>query len=198
MLASVACVFAATMIEIASFDASSGQRADAAIVLGAASWGLTPSPVFRERIRQAVSLYRSGQVRKIIFTGGRRLDTDSYEAEVGRSTAISLGAAPSDILVETCSRSTEENLERAFAVGKDNGLTSYLIVSDPLHLRRAQAIADALGMTAAPSATTTSRIQSVPVKLRFVLREAYFLVRRRLHFDPSPAKRLVDRDRCGA
>ena len=90
MLASVACVFAATMIEIASFDASSGQRADAAIVLGAASWGLTPSPVFRERIRQAVSLYRSGQVRKIIFTGGRRLDTDSYEAEVGRS-AMSAG-----------------------------------------------------------------------------------------------------------
>ena len=44
-------------------------QGDAAIVLGAAVWGNEVSPVFRERINHAIDLYRSGKVRKIIFTG---------------------------------------------------------------------------------------------------------------------------------
>ncbi|MFZ0548892.1 MAG: ElyC/SanA/YdcF family protein, partial [Candidatus Promineifilaceae bacterium] len=46
------------------------QEADAAIVLGAAVFGTRPSPVLRERINHAVSLYEAGYVDKIIFTGG--------------------------------------------------------------------------------------------------------------------------------
>lgn len=43
--------------------------ADAAIVLGAAVWGDRPSPVFRERIRHAVALYKQGKVERIILRG---------------------------------------------------------------------------------------------------------------------------------
>ncbi|WP_412675008.1 hypothetical protein [Aneurinibacillus aneurinilyticus] len=42
------------------------QAADAAIVLGAAVWNERPSPVFRERIRHAVALYKQGKVKFII------------------------------------------------------------------------------------------------------------------------------------
>lgn len=45
-------------------------HADAAVVLGAAAWDKRPSPVFRERINHAITLYQSHRVGKIIFTGG--------------------------------------------------------------------------------------------------------------------------------
>ncbi|MGF6354254.1 vancomycin permeability regulator SanA [Paenibacillus sp. 4624] len=49
---------------------SSPRASDAAIVLGAAVQGDIPSPVFRERIEQAIRLYKVGTVRNLIFTGG--------------------------------------------------------------------------------------------------------------------------------
>ena len=51
-------------------DPPSESSADVAIVLGAAAWGNKPSPVYRERINEAVSLYKTGRVQWIIFTGG--------------------------------------------------------------------------------------------------------------------------------
>ena len=43
---------------------------DAAIVLGAAVWGNKPSPVYRERINEAITRYQNKQVRYLVFTGG--------------------------------------------------------------------------------------------------------------------------------
>ena len=42
----------------------------AALVLGAAQWNGDPSPVLRARLDHALDLYRRGQVRQIILTGG--------------------------------------------------------------------------------------------------------------------------------
>lgn len=46
---------------------------DAAIVLGAASWNGKPSPVFRERINHAISLYNSGSIKKLFLQVVRSL-----------------------------------------------------------------------------------------------------------------------------
>ena len=63
-------------------------QADAAVVLGAAAWFTRPSPVFEERIKHALDLYKEGRVRAIVFTGGvGRGDTRS-EAEVARNYAL--------------------------------------------------------------------------------------------------------------
>ena len=60
-----------TAAEIALYSSrSDAQPADAAIVLGAAVFKDVPSPVFEERIRHAVDLYQSGQVRFLVMTGG--------------------------------------------------------------------------------------------------------------------------------
>ena len=59
-------------------------EADAAVVLGAAAWGNKPSPVFRERINHALTLYQTGRVKKIIFTGGTPKAGFATEAEVAR------------------------------------------------------------------------------------------------------------------
>jgi uncharacterized SAM-binding protein YcdF (DUF218 family) len=157
-------------------------QADAAIVLGAAAWGEQPSPVFRERINHAIELYQSGQVHKIIFTGGQGESNEPAEAIVARQYALERGVAKADILTETQSRTTEQNLRYARRVATEHRLSRFLVVSDPLHMRRAMLIAQDLGMDAHPSPTPTSRYQSAWSQVEFLARETYYyftyLVRR--------------------
>lgn len=46
------------------------QKADVAIVLGAATYGEKVSPVFEERLSHGIWLYENGYVKKLIVTGG--------------------------------------------------------------------------------------------------------------------------------
>lgn len=131
--------------------------ADAAIVLGAAVVRDLPSPVFRERLNHAIQLYQSGTVQKLIFTGGVGNRDELAEGKVARNYAISLGVDPADILLETKSTSTYENLRNAQTVALENGLETFLIVSTPNHMRRALAIAADLNMVAYSSPTRTIR-----------------------------------------
>ena len=150
------------------------QRADVAIVLGAAVYGDRPSPVFEERIKHGVSLYRSGQVGKLLFTGGYSSRNKGTEAIVGGRYAARHGVPPLAILMETQSHTTRENLVNARRVMQANGLSRALIVSDPLHLKRALQMAKDLHMDAEPSPTPTSRFRSLRTKAGFLLRELYF------------------------
>lgn len=133
------------------------QTADAAIVLGAAVVGNRPSPVFRERINHGIQLYHTGTVQTLIFTGGVGNRDELAEAEVARNLAIAQGVDPADILIETTSTSTYENLLNAQAVALENSLESFLIVSTPNHMRRALSVAADLDMTAYSSPTRTIR-----------------------------------------
>lgn len=152
---------------------SSARPADAALVLGAAAWGERPSPVFRERINHAVKLYRDGRVRALIFTGGTPVDGYPTEAAVGRRYAIQHGVPAEAILTENDSRTTYGNLVNAAALAEHAGLTSFLIVSDPLHMHRAMMMARDLGLEAYPSPTPSSRYQGLEMQARFLLKETY-------------------------
>ncbi|NEU72290.1 YdcF family protein [Hassallia byssoidea VB512170] len=149
-------------------------KADAAIVLGAAVWGEEPSPVFRERINHSINLYKNGDVRVIIFTGGIGDKDESAEAIVGKRYAITQGVKSADILIETESRTTNQNLKNAQKVADEYQLTKFLIVSDPLHLKRSVLMAQDLGMDAYPSPTPTTRYRSLNSQLQFLMRETYF------------------------
>ncbi len=155
-------------------------RADAAIVLGAAAWGENPSPVFRERINHGINLYKSGKVNKIIFTGGQGGSNESAESIVARNYAIKKGVVERDILVETQSRTTYQNLYYAKKVIKPHQLNKFLIVSDPLHMKRSVLMAKNLGLDAYPSPTPTTRYKSLKSKLQFLGRETYFYIHYRV------------------
>jgi len=148
--------------------------ADAAIVLGAAAWGDVPSPVFEERIKHAINLYRTGQVQVLIFTGGVGEGERLAESAVAREYAIRHGVSAAHIYCETTSRITYENLTGAWQIVEQQNLTRVLIVSDPLHTRRAVTIARDLGLEASPSPTPTSRYVTRKSRLRFLLRETLF------------------------
>ncbi len=149
-------------------------KSDAAIVLGAASYGDRPSPVFRERINHAVWLYRNGYVTKIIFTGARDSVNEPPASTVASLYAAGRGVPLRDILGEDRSRTTEENLACARDLAGKNGLKTFLVVSDPLHMKRAMRIAHDLGMTAYPSPTPTTRYRGFGSRMRFLAREIYF------------------------
>lgn len=150
---------------------SSTKKADAAIVLGAAAWGPKPSPVFAARLDHAAELYKSGQVKKVVVTGGVGRLGGPSEASVGAGYLAKHGVANRDILQEDISRRTYDNLRNAQKLMLCNGLQSALVVSDPLHMRRAIVSCGSLGLPAEPSPTPTSAYKTWDSKLKFLLRE---------------------------
>jgi uncharacterized SAM-binding protein YcdF (DUF218 family) len=149
-------------------------KADAAIVLGAAVWGNEVSPVFRERINHAIDLYRSGKVRKIIFTGGQGNRNELTEAAAARRYAIENGIPEEDILIEESSHTTYENVVNAKQLAGANGLKKVLIVSDPMHMKRAVAMASDIGLEAYPSPTPTTRYQGWRTQMGSLAHETYY------------------------
>ncbi len=163
-------------VEVSQYsEQSSSKKTDAAVVLGAAVYRSRPSPVFRERINHAIELYRSGQVEAIIFTGGVGSRDEISEGEAGRQYALSAGIPDEAIFIETTSRNTYQNLANAQEIITAQGFEHVLVVSDPLHMRRAMTYAEDIGMDAEPSPTTTSRYRSFEFRMRFLFREVYFL-----------------------
>ncbi len=168
----------AVLADIAAFSSRFEEGpADAAIVLGAAVFDEVPSPVFEERIRHGVSLYKAGKVRMLVMTGGLGPGDRATEAEAARRWSLARGVPPEAVAVETRSRTTQENLAFAQPILARHGLRTVLLVSDPLHMRRSIAIARRLGIDAAPSPTPTSRYTGWRSWTWFLGGEAYYFVR---------------------
>lgn len=162
-------------------------HADAAVVLGAAAWDKRPSPVFRERINHAITLFQSQRVDKIAFTGGTPKKGYMTEAEVGRRYALKQGVPPQKILLENTSRNTYENLRNIRPVLQANGIERIVIVSDPYHLARAAAMAEDLGIEAEVSATPTTLYSEGEKSNKFLSQESYALF---LYYWESASERL--------
>jgi uncharacterized SAM-binding protein YcdF (DUF218 family) len=155
--------------------------ADVIIVLGAAAYDAKPSPVFEERIRHGIDLYKRGLARTVIFTGGYGgLGARFSEAQVGRRYALRQGVPAQAILIESVSRNTHENLRQAAALMQTHDLHKAIVVSDPLHMARALRISDELGIAAVGSPTPTTRFRTFATRWRFLLAEVYFFHRDRL------------------
>lgn len=150
------------------------ERADVAVVLGAAVYGNRPSPVFEERIKHGITLYRTNKVARLLFTGGHGHGAEVAEAEVGRRYAIREEVPAGAILVETHSHTTRENMIYARQLMVANKLNDAAIVSDPLHLKRALRMARDLQIDAHAAPTPTTRYRSWHAKAGFFLRELYF------------------------
>lgn len=151
-------------------------KADAAIVLGTAIWDDKPSPVFKERINHAILLFKTDSVGYLIFTGGIGEGKKYSEAEIAKKYAIQNGIPESKIFTEEKSTITDENLKFAKDIVDENGFSKILIVSDPLHMKRAMLMAKNRNIDAYSSPTKTSRYISFKSKIGFVLRETFFYV----------------------
>jgi len=170
-------VFGVLASRIYSFgNTRSDESADAAIVLGAAVWSSGVSPVFRERINHGVELYQKGKVRKLIFTGGQGNPGEPTESSAARDYALQSGVPLQDILIEQKSHTTYENILYAKQVADGNGIKKVLIVSDPLHMKRAVLMAHDVGLEAEPSPTPSTRYQGLRSQLGLLAHETYYYI----------------------
>lgn len=80
------------------------------------------------------------------------------------------------ILTEHISRITYGNLFEADRIMKAANLQNALIVSDPLHMKRAMKIAEDMGIQAYPSPTPTTRYQGWRTKASSLLYEVFFYI----------------------
>lgn len=174
----VFCVFVAYIFcSIALFSTVDEKKtADAAIILGAAAWYKRPSPVFEERIRHGIWLYKNGYVKKLILTGGKSPKAPFSEAFVARRYALKNQVPIDDILIEEESLTTRENLQNAKKLMEENHLTDAIIVSDPIHMKRAMQIAGDLGIKAWSSPTPSTRYASWQAKAHFLFQETWHMI----------------------
>jgi uncharacterized SAM-binding protein YcdF (DUF218 family) len=148
-----------------------GREAECAIVLGAAAWHDKPSPVLRERLNHAITLYKTGKVKALVLTGGYGKGADFAESEVGLEYCVSQGVPRAVIRAELESLNTIDNLKEAKKIMKDEGWKEALLVSDPWHLKRARRMAADLDLVVYVSATTSSKFQSTKAKAKFLFGE---------------------------
>jgi uncharacterized SAM-binding protein YcdF (DUF218 family) len=181
-VAALTLVVGLVPLRIVTSDVSfkAGPKLDVAVVLGAATRGKRPSLVFAARLDFARDLLQQERARFVLVTGGTRDEAELSEGEVGRQYLIARGVDPRQVLAETRSTTTHENLCNALEIGGVQRLHAYAIVSDPLHLPRALRFASDIGMTAVPAATPYTRYQGLGSRLGFLARESYFYVQRLL------------------
>ena len=148
--------------------------ADVIIVLGAGTNGYAPSPVFRERLNHAVMLYLEGYADTILLTGGLSPGNAHSDAAIAGQYLQSRGIPVEDILLEEQSTITQENLEYAKQIMDTEGLATAILVSDPLHMKRAMLMANDYEIEAFSSPTPTTRYQTWKSKLPFLMRELFF------------------------
>ena len=150
------------------------EKSDVAIVLGAGTINNEASPVFKERVNHAVELYKEGTVKIIIITGGLGEGSVLDDSEVALQYAVECGVPQADLIAEKTSTVTQENLENAAVIMKENGFETAVIISDPLHMARAMLMAKDAGINAVSSPTPTSAYKTLDTKLPFFFREEMY------------------------
>jgi vancomycin permeability regulator SanA len=147
-------------------------RADAIVVLGAAQYDGTPSPVFQGRLDHAALLWRQGRA-DIVFTVGSKLPGDRFtEAEAGRRYLIDQGVPANRVVALEVGHTTFDSLQATATAMRERDMRSVFLVSDPWHNARITAMAGDLGLDGYASATP-SAVASQESRGRAYLRETF-------------------------
>ena len=126
---------------------------DAIVVLGAAQYDGRPSPQLRARLDHVVTLWNLPVAPVVVVTGGKQTGDRFTEAEASRDYLVSRGLPVEVIVIESRGESTYQSLEAVRDAARANQWQRLVLVSDPYHLKRAQLVAEELGMDAEVSAT---------------------------------------------
>ena len=154
-------------------DASRIDHTDVIIVLGAAQYSGTPSPVFIGRLRQAELLYHQGRAPRVLVVGANQPGDLQTEAEAGREYLIDHGLPATAVFADPQGNTTFESLQGAAGFMRTRGLHSAFLVSDPWHNLRIKRMASDLGIQAYASATWHSAARSVGTRLAGYSRETF-------------------------
>ena len=146
---------------------------DVIVVLGAAQYDGTPSPVFEARLEHAKTLYDDGVADAIITVGGNQPGDRFTEGEAGRDWLVDNGVPASAVTALETGRDTWPSMQDVAAEMDDQGWTSATLVTDPWHEFRVREMARHLGIEARTSPTRTGPVvQHRITEARYVARES--------------------------
>lgn len=96
-----------------------------------------------DRLIQALTLYHTGKVKKLLISGdsGHVTDRGLHEAKQVKAMLIKWGVPTEDIITEEISKNTYENALETAKILKNEypELKSYLLITSGIHMRRAKA-----------------------------------------------------------
>lgn len=127
-------------------------EASAALVLGAAQYNGTPSPVLVRRLDEAADLYESDRVELVVVTGGQQEGDVTTEAKVGYDYLRKQGIPDSDLRLEVQGSSTYTSMAAAARFLRNEKIDDVILVTDAYHTRRVELIAGEVGLIAEVSA----------------------------------------------
>ncbi len=165
------CVAFLAVIHFAG-QVDSAAPADIIIALGA---GLLhdgrPGPPLIRRSLHAAGLWHAGVAPLVLCAGGQTERQLRAEAEACRDLLLDAGLPAAAILLESQSRSTEENAIFSKPILEARGLERVLLVSDSYHMLRAGMLFRAQGVDALASPVPRERIRDPLNYLYSLLRE---------------------------
>ena len=113
------------------------QESDVIIVLGAqVKADGTPSVALERRLTAALESYREKR-QIIIVCGAQGGNEPRAEGDVMREWLLAQGVPETDVIAETSSFNTRENLRYARAIMEERGLSQALVVTSDYHVARA-------------------------------------------------------------
>ena len=153
--------------------ASDVERADAIVVLGAAQYDGTPSPVFKARLDHAALLFEQERAPRVFVLGANQPGDRTTEAQAGRDYLVSRGVPEDSIVAVPQGTNSFESLKAAAEQMRSQDMNSAFLVSDPWHNARIERMAADLGIAGYASATWTSAAKTEDARIPGYVRETF-------------------------
>lgn len=112
--------------------------------------GTEVTPLLAGRIQKGIEAYHQNPGSRLVFSGGRGSDEALSEGEAMKYYAIEHGVPKEDILVETQSVNTEENLKFSYQMIQQDAegeMGNLLVVTNRYHVFRALLLSKHLGIS---------------------------------------------------
>jgi uncharacterized SAM-binding protein YcdF (DUF218 family) len=107
-----------------------------------------------DRVWHAARLFHAAKAPWLVMSGGSDASTAATsEAEAMHQFAQDLGVPSLAMLLEGRSRNTRQNAQFTAEILKAKGVSSILLVTSALHMRRAVSLFESQGLTVIPAAT---------------------------------------------
>ena len=146
----IATTFAAIWVA-GNYD--NGKTADAIVVMGAAQYDGTPSPLLESRLTVALELWNDKRAPVIALTGGKREGDRFTESEAGRAWLVAKGVPASSVVMETKGQSTWQSVTELDPVLKEKSIKRVIVVSSDWHIGRTAASLEDVGFSVVASAS---------------------------------------------
>lgn len=132
-------------------------KADVIVVMGAAQYDGTPSPMLEARLAHALELFNAGLAASIAVTGGKQSGDRFTEAATSRRWLKDHGVPVANIFGESTGHSTWESLHNLAPALRERGMQRVIVSTSAWHIQRSVLTLRELGFSAiasgAPSTT---------------------------------------------